>query len=433
MGAFALRVALPLIIQGAGTGATLLLTVALARYAGPDTQAIFAKFRYWTDLAISIALFGLPQAYVYLINKEHISGEDLWQMTILYSLFVIPIVLLFSLVSLNIGLLEPVGRIPHVLTASLIAFGVGTLVYQRLERSIRLTRNEELGFSVVTALPALSLLFVYLFWFGKDSTLHYDVLYAAAALISTVAAMFIGRPETGWRLMSLGNVGKTLRVVRVVFPMMASHSLHSFFQAVLYAAQPATVIWLLQGMGGSLADVSFFNIAALAVVLCNLAFQYVSPLAFNLWSKSDRVLDLRVTRNLGVALSVAGGLLFALTMPFLPWALTFGLGPAYAKAGGAMQIFALAAAPVVFTRFMSPAVHASGRPHWNTASCISRIGSALLVQLMLTKMGLGPLAAASFGWLAGEWMAAALTLLLVSSRPQNPRATSPGLDICIDN
>lgn len=424
MGRLARRLGVPIVIQSAGTGATLLLTLALARYAGPDTQAVFAKFRYWTDLAISIALFGLPQAYVYLINKDRISGEDLSQMTILYSLFITPIVLLFSLVSLNTGLLEPVERIPHVLTASLIAFGVGTLVYQRLERSIRLTRNDELGFSVVTALPALSLLFVYLFWFKWGSTLHYDVLYAAAALISTAAAIFIGRPKTGWRPTSLGNVGNTLRAVGVVFPMMARHSSHSFFQAVLYAAQPAAAIWLLQAMGGSLADVSFFNIAALAVVLCNLLFQYLSPLAFNIWSKDDRVLDLGITRNRGFTLSISVGLLFALAMPLLPWAATFGLGSAYAKAGGAMQIFALTAAPVVFTRFMSPAVHASGRPHWNTASSISRIGSALLVQLILTKMGLGPLAAASFGWLAGEWMAAALTLLLVSSLHQGPTSSS---------
>lgn len=418
--AIARRLALPIIIQGAGTGATLLLTVALARYAGPDTQAIFAKFRYWTDLAISIALFGLPQAYVYLINKEHIGGEDLSQMTILYSLFITPIVLLCSLVSLNAGLLEPVESIPHVLTAFLIAFGVGTLVYQRLERSIRLTRNDELGFSVVTALPALSLLFVYLLWFKKGAPLHYDVLYAAAALISTVAAIFIGRSGTGWRPTSLGDVGNALRAVRVVFPLMASHSSHSFFQAVLYTAQPAAAIWLIQALGGSLAEISFFNIAALTVVLCNLTFQYLSPLSFNLWSQRDRILDLGITRNFGLTLSIAVGLLFALTMPFLPWAATFGLGPAYAKAGGAMQIFALTAAPVVFTRFMSPAVHASGRPHWNTASSISRIGSALLVQLTLTKIGLGPLAAASFGWLAGEWIAAALTLLLVSSKSQSP-------------
>lgn len=201
---------------------------------------------------------------------------------------------------------------------------------------------------------------------------------------------------------------------------MASHSSHSFFQAVLYTAQPAAAIWLIQALGGSLAEISFFNIAALTVVLCNLTFQYLSPLSFNLWSQRDRILDLGITRNFGLTLSIAVGLLFALTMPFLPWAATFGLGPAYAKAGGAMQIFALTAAPVVFTRFMSPAVHASGRPHWNTASSISRIGSALLVQLTLTKIGLGPLAAASFGWLAGEWIAAALTLLLVSSKSQSP-------------
>lgn len=405
--------AAPVLIQAVGTGATLALTIGLARFAGPDTQAVFAKYRYWTDLCLSLALLGLPQAFVYAINKKHVSASALSTLSGAYAFAAFAPVALLAWLSVNANMIDPIAGVSAWVTAALTAAAVCILIYQRLARSVHLTQGGEISFSVITALPAISLLVAYVALYPRFETFRYDILYLVAALSSLGISIAVGPRGQASPARERRPIGETVAEVRPSVGLLFSHSSHSVTQAGLLTAQPAASVWLIEHFGGRLADVSFFNIATLTIVLCNLAFQYLAPLVFNRWSNIDANLNLSRALRIALLTGLMFGVCAALASPAAPFVLTFGVGPEYIQAVSAVQILAFAAAPVVFARIISPAIHASGRPDLNTAGGLVRLLVVLAVQLGLMLADVSPLNAAAIAWLVGEWVAAAVLIAFV--------------------
>lgn len=398
--------AVPVMLQALGTAATLGLTIGLARYAGPEIQAIFVKYRYWTDLCISLTLFGLPQAYVYAINKKHISTGALSILSGAYAASAFIPIMFAAWLSLRTAVLTPIPNVQIWITASATAGAVSMLIYQRLERSVQLSQGGYITFSMITALPSLSLAGTYILIYGSFSEFRYDILYLIAAAISLALSFFLRRGEDIPRVRS--RVRSATQEIRSSIGVLFTHSTHSVLQAALLTAQPAISALLIERFGGHLQDISFFNIATLAVVLCNLLFQYMTPLLFNRWSMGETAVDLRRPLMGAAIISLLFGIAAAATLPLLPDMLVMGLGPEYRQAGAALQIVALASAPVVFTRVLSPAIHATGRPDLNSISGAARLVVVLVAQVGLMLAGASPLLAAAFAWLIGEWLAAAV-------------------------
>ena len=66
-----------LVVQGLGSAATLLLGLLIAWFQGPQAQGYYGVVRSAADLLVAIALLGLPQGLVHLLNHERVRPQTL--------------------------------------------------------------------------------------------------------------------------------------------------------------------------------------------------------------------------------------------------------------------------------------------------------------------------------------------------------------------
>lgn len=82
-------------IQMIGTLSSLLLVWMIIRFYGASVQGQFVLIKSWIDLVVVSVSFGLPQSFIYAINKLNVSWEDLRQRTFIY----IPIIWILGYVA----------------------------------------------------------------------------------------------------------------------------------------------------------------------------------------------------------------------------------------------------------------------------------------------------------------------------------------------
>jgi O-antigen/teichoic acid export membrane protein len=293
--------------------------------------------------------------------------------------------------------------------AALVAIGSAAMIGYTMQRAILLTRTDGDVFSAVTAAPSFMFLVL----------LPLSVLIGIAPIAS---AYFI----VGLASIALTHILLTLKFPTVSneaardidWRMVLSQSGHMLLQSVAYGLQPLITVALLQRHSNGSVLAGLFNIAALVFILPNLLMAMVAPVFYNRWSK---LLDHAGLKTIATkAAMIAGGLqvLALMAWPLAEPAAALVFGEGFRQAAPAIQIMALGAAPLAFTRILSPAFQGLGSMETLTLSCFLRL---VPIGVLAVIQPADPLAAASIAWVAGEYLAAIVVLAglrrtMVSSR-----------------
>ena len=393
-------IATSLVIQGLGSLSPFVTILVLARLAGPETQGVFSTFKTWVDLVSSVIVFGFPQAFVYLLNKNMASKGDLLNASLLYvggtTVCVAPVA--------AYGVISGYNVLPNghclVFYSLLLALGVGAVVLHRLVRAIYLTIDDGFLFSLITSAPAFFLL-VAMAIAANFIPFNYDVAFFVAGVLTCLATV-------AWvRRIVVETPAYTFGMPRLPKRALTKQSAHTFLQSISFTLQPVLTIYLLQANGGGVTDTAYFTSATIIIAAVNVFFGIVSPILFNRWSASlDDGLVARIQKVsdrvalVFLVVGVAAVPLYGVLVPLV-------FGSDYTAAVPGFQIASYAMAPVAFTRTIASAIHAAGRPDVNTASCVVRLSMSVAVQFGLSQSGvLSPLGAAITAWAIAEWLAA---------------------------
>jgi len=394
-GALSRRLSATLAIQILGPLSSILAVLVIARWGGPTLQGEFVTYKTLTDLLVIAGMFGLPQAYIYLINKSVITVGAAVAFTYVYTVLSVLISAGIIWFQYQHGYLTSNSGSETFLYVLVLALGVGGYILHGLARGIVLTHTDGQFFSIFSVAPAIALLFyigVQVRVFTPDFAMAIGLVGCISGVAAAAWAAHLARPDFA---------GLAALPYRTLF----SQSLQVFFQAVLSAAQPITTIAMLRMLGGTIADVGNFSIAAAAMSAVNVAVSIIAPILFNRWSKSlskGQIRNLMKMTLIFATIIMLAASASALLAPYLV-PLIFGQG--FVRAVPSVQLLLLTALPLLFTRIMSPAVHAIGHPGVNTISCMVRLGICVagLYLLHLAKTDL--LIAAAIAWLTAEWIA----------------------------
>ena len=188
---------------------------------------------------------------------------------------------------------------------------------------------------------------------------------------------------------------------------LITQSTHAFLQSFAFTLQPVVAINIMLAFGASIGAVAFFTASTIIVNGANVVFAIVSPVLFNRWTANYTIAVFAKVERTAILLGLIFGLGSAVAWWMLPWLVPTVFGSPYTAAVGAFQIVALSMAPIAFTRTISPATHAAGRPDINTISCAVRLMASVVIQGALAyRGGADPLVAAAVSLTVAEWLAA---------------------------
>lgn len=392
-----------IVIQGLGSLPPFLTIIILARFAGPEVQGTFSAFKTYIDLATSLLIFGFPQAFVYLINKELLRKEECINFSIIYALccsfFLIPILL----IGWNFGyIVMPDGQSLLYFCLAII-FGGGAFIFNRLIRAVYLTIDDGVLFALITSAPAFMMLCA-IVAAAFSKAFPYDMAYFATGigtLLATAVWLVALRRDIPYYAFQLPTFPKR---------MLLQQSVQTFIQSLSFTIQPVLTISTILYFGGGVDQVAYFSASIMLIAAANVLFGIIAPILFNRWSK---LLDAHSFANIQSAAGRVAIIFFILGLVGLSvsgFLVTLCFGPEYIGAVTAFQLMSLTMAPVAFTRTIYPAIHAAGRPDLNTLSCLTRVGTSWVVQLLLSFTAtMSPLSAAVWAWLIAEWCAFAYT------------------------
>ena len=396
-----------LAVQGLGSAATLLLGLLIARFQGPQAQGHYGVVRSAADLLVAIALLGLPQGMVHLLNHERVRPQALQSGLARYVCSVVALGLVLIL-SCDLGLLPEGLRRPAAALA--LAAGVAGWMVHALQRSFVLCMGSTSAFSWLTAAPALTLLaaVVVLLISGSHS---YEWAVAASGVASALwGAVLVARlrAQAAWR-----------HGAEVPWRKLLSFGGHSTVQTVSLALQPWLALWLLQRLGAAPAELGWFVLAGYVQQLFALPANFVMPLLMARASKaagSGQSYDVtHGMRVVGVS-SVLGGVAVAAALPL---SVPLMLGEAYRPAVAACVCMAVAGPAVMMGRLASALMLGRGRFTAVTALFILRVGlmatGIWLVGTGKLQLSLDRVTAAAVVWAMAEIIVTACMLATTHS------------------
>lgn len=392
------RLAYPLALavatQLVGIGSQFLVVIMVARSWGAHGQGEFALVKSWNDFLCGLIIFGLPQAFVYVINKDLIKPRQLESWSRKYCLAIIVPVALAN------GVAYYSGFLPHSLDAArsiaVLSIAVVLYTYFSLIRGIYLTVNDRLRFSGFTIAPAIVLAISVLASLGGPLP-HFEFIYTMVGLASAIVAWIAARPLPPAPAMVLDVESKRIVV---------SQAFNAFVQSVLIAIQPFVTFAAIRAVGGNLASIGNFNLALVAVLAINAAVAMISPVLYNHWSKTLEPGHFPNLLYRFLAISSVGGLLGGVAFYLGADAVPLIAGEGFDAAIVPIKVMGLISAPLIFTRLCLPALLALGLPALATWTGLCRLASLLIFIAGGTFAGLNALLGSTVAWVVAEWVAA---------------------------
>ena len=397
-----LRLAGSIAIQGLGAASTFAIGVLIAMLQGPEAQGRYGLVRSAADLLLALALFGLPQSLVHLMNQRAASPAGLERLSLRYAgALLVMAVLACAAVALVPGMRAWVDS-----PLGLFALLLGTVgwVLQGLQRVFVLCRGSALQFSWLSVTPSLSLFsaVAVLLLLGSQ---HYEWALAASGLVSAaLGARQLSplRAQAGWREGGAAPMGELLGA-----------GAHAFAQSVALALQPWLTLLLLRQQGASTADIGHFVFAAYVYQAFALPASFVSPLLFARISQAagaGRPYEIRAAVLQALAATAVASLLCAV---LLPWLVPRVFGAAYAPTVTACVWMALAGPLVVLNRLGVSVLLGWGR--FRAASLHALWRALLIPACLLPCLAAGwgsAVSAAAASWLLVEALCGAAVLVM---------------------
>ncbi len=391
-----------LVVQGLGSAATLLLGLLIAWFQGPQAQGYYGVVRSAADLLVAIALLGLPQGLVHLLNHERVRPQTL-QSGLARYVCAVAVLGLVLILSCDLGVLSEDLRRPAV--ALPLAAGVVGWVVHALLRSFVLCMGSTSAFSWLTAAPALTLLAAAVVLLASGSHRYEWAVAASGAASALWGAALVAplRAQSAWRQGAELQWGKLL-----------SFGGHSTVQTVALALQPWLALSLLQRLGAAPVELGWFVLAGYVQQLFALPANFVVPLLMARASKaagSGKPYDVTHGMRVVGVVSLLGGVAVAASLPV---GVPLLLGEAYRPAVAACVCMAVAGPAVMMGRLASALMVGRGRFSPVTALFIMRVG-LMATGIWLAGTGrlqlpLDRVTAAAAAWALAEIIVAACML-----------------------
>lgn len=381
-------------VQSIGAAMSFLLAIGIAHYWGVDSQGEFALIKSWVEFGSLVALLGLPQGFVYVINRLGTSARKLTQVSVMYTCATLPFAFVASFAAARTGYLPPADS-SWVIIA--VGMSVSAYTFHGLTRSIVLTANDGLLFSLFSIIPTVAL-FAAVFAQPQSLAPKLEMAY----LCSAMTALALGLAWTGYV-----TTRRVTGTEAIDWRALFDQSWHSFLISVLGSVQIVALFGSMQLIDAGMSDVGRVSLALLVYNAVNVVCTMVSPILYNRWSRG-------VTAE-GVALlsKRVGFVSVGMSFPLAVAAFTLievaeGLELGLVEGLKSPVLILCGSLPaVLYTRLLVPALFAVGRPGPITVAAIARV--FIMPVLILLPVGKADVAAlACLVFALTEWAGAIL-------------------------
>jgi O-antigen/teichoic acid export membrane protein len=408
-------------IQALGALATFGAGLLIAAVQGPVAQGRYGLMRAAADLALALALFGLPQGVVHLINHERAAPAALYALVRRHAVLVFTLGLLAAAalaLALRIGLSKD--ALPRWVdsgwSALALMLAVAGWAAHGLQRVFVLSAASAQRFAWLTVVPALSLLAALLAILASGSQ-QYEWALAVSGVCSAWVGSMLMRPL---RAGAPWHDGHALRWQ----PLLAASG-HAMAQTVAMALQPYLALQLLQRQGAAPQEIGWFVFALYAYQAFALPAGFLAPLvvmrAGQAVHHGRSWVPHGALRRGAIFCALAAGAAALL----LPWLVPALFGPAYRPAVPACVLMACAGPMVFVGRLQAALLIGAGRYPVATALVVWRVMLVGLCMMVAWRVAPWPVVTgAAVAWLVAEAAATLLGLWLLRGSATRRRAVT---------
>jgi O-antigen/teichoic acid export membrane protein len=394
------------LIQSLGTLSLFGLVVAISRIGGPQAQGMFANVKSWTDLLIALGQLGLPQGFVYAINKGYAAPGPLFRLSAVWASVFGVAAGAATLIAVFTGYLDKPQSFSIGTMATCLGVNIGGMTMFCLVRGLLLTRTDGMLFALYTIAAPVLLTILVGATFLASLTTPIEIPFAAAGTICAIIAALVGLIITQ----------DHTKLLRTNYPVLIGQSASALAISMLSVLQPVLTFALIKLWGGDNHTIGLFNVASMAMMVSNVLFGMIAPVLFNRWSKSLTLAGAPALFRRLMRWTFIVACLSMVAIAIVPLLVVPIFGVAFAEAVLPTQILASGLAPVFYTRVAAPALLGLGLSHWNTGIAAVRTVLIGAIFVGLAVAGMSPLFAATLAWAAAEWVTVALIVVVMRSQ-----------------
>lgn len=379
------------VIHSLGSLSSFLILFVILHVYGIEKQGIYANLMALIGFIVVLGVFGLPQSYIYLINKLNISRRRLCLFSVWFCfvVFVLLLIILYFNYYFNLNWIDS----SLVSSSNLFLFSIASvsLILHGLLRGIFLTINQSVGFAFYSVLPAISMLACICFGiiFGCSNLQELSLI---SALLVLLFSIFI--------IIEIYRLNDSASIEKIPFWSLFNHGFHSFLQALFYSLQPLFAFWAIKFFNGGYKDVGYFNIGLFLLQGFLVPVTMLSPYLFEYLTKNSSTNIVKMILNnkfyfydlilaifLFFSVGVIGSMLF---------------GSEYAIPIKLTQIILFSLPFNIHFRILLPYIHAKGLPIYNTVFGFIRLLLFVLLSFLFIVLKFNILFSLAFCWSISE-------------------------------
>ncbi len=389
---------LAILVQSFGSLATMAVTVVIAHRFGPSGQGFWANFKSLVDFVSTVAAYGFPAGFPFLINVRQVSDLSLFRFSALYCGGLLPLIAIAVWFAWFSGLIRLLSATPD-LEIALITLASGALTLNAMIRGLTLAVASTSVFSAVTALPPFLLCALLLAW--PLSTINSLMWVAsAAALLGLLGCLGFWltyrRPQAD-------------AVTETPVRELVTFGGWNFAVSVATALVLVVTLQVLSASGTDVAEIGQFSVAVLIQGALLTPGNMLGPVIYNAWSRAASA-DMRYASYASLqrlALPIATCACIAIA-PLLSEILPVLVGGGFEGALWPTWILLLAVPFGYWLRLMANVLLAVGAAHVYAFSAIARL---LSVVAILAFSGAPGIQTAAIAWVTGEVIAVLICVL----------------------
>lgn len=380
------------LLQFVGMGVQLLATVFISRNWGAAGQGQFALVKSWNDLVSGSLQLGLPQGYVYAINKGGWSRGYVHKWSIIQSALAMLVYMSLIPAAISFGYLpKQLASIAGYVSLAIAGFGY---VYLSLARAIYLTIDDGVRFGILSVMPSVAL-FLAAIGLSSWSDINFAVVFAVSGGTAAIVSFFMLRR----RLPKASGQNADAIGWRVTM----SQSSHAFVQNILIGLLQPGAIAIILYYGASLEDIGNLSVSLVAIAAMSSLVSMISPILYNRWSKDGDAGSL-VGRYWTIILwsQMIGFATLFVVLAFAPVIISI-FGDGFGQSVGLIRIIALSIPSLILVRLLTPLALAMGKPAVGTHAYLLRLILLCLSTVFLIRADVDPLYAVAISWALSEW------------------------------
>ncbi|MCB2020545.1 MAG: hypothetical protein KDG44_07055 [Burkholderiaceae bacterium] len=256
------------LIQAAGSAATLVAALWVASRLGLAAQGQFGLLRSWSDVLVMVAIFGLPQGLLHLQYRDGIPVSALRHWTLRYLAGSTAAVLV---VLALIATVPALALMPHREQMMVLLAAVPLAAAHQLWRALTLRGAGPVAYAGVTAAPALLILVALVPYLVFEWHSGFEwALFAAAGMSALVSGWLAKRVAKGGE----ARVNWSRRTLWSV-------SAQTGAQSIMSSLNPAAQLSLIGLLGASLAQIGTVSLGLQLYQVFGIAAVYAAPLVYD--------------------------------------------------------------------------------------------------------------------------------------------------------